>query len=90
MRSACEIGRFCLENLLILQQCEQACAPVRSFERMCRDENGNLFMEKVPLCTLDMREKRIKNLPAEISQVHTEQISNFVMFWKRKFQWKIL
>ena len=72
VRSACEIGRFCLENLLILQQCEQACAPVRSFERMCRDENGNLFMEKVPLCTLDMREKRIKNLPAEISQVHTE------------------
>ena len=72
VRSACEIGRFCLENLLILQQCEQACAPVRSFERMGRDENGNLFMEKVPLCTLDMREKRIKNLPAEISQVHTE------------------
>ena len=72
VRSACEIGRFCLENLLILQQCEQACAPVRSFERMCCDENGNLFMEKVPLCTLDMREKRIKNLPAEISQVHTE------------------
>ncbi len=72
VRSCCEIGRFCLKDLLILQQCEQACAPVRSFERMCRDEKGNLFMEKVPLCTLDMREKRIKNLPAEISQVHTE------------------
>lgn len=72
VRSACEIGRFCLEDLLILQQCKQACAPVRSFDRMCRDENGNLVMKKVPLCTVDMREKRIKNLPSEICQVHTE------------------
>lgn len=72
VRSAKEIGRFCLDDLLILQQCEQACAPVRAFDRMHRDENGNLVMKKVPLCTVDMREKRTKNLPTEIPQVNTE------------------
>lgn len=68
VRSAREIGKFKIENTIAIKQCEEACAPQKSFERMCRDLNGNLATQQVPLCSIDMRERRKERLPAEIKR----------------------
>ena len=67
VRTASKAFSFDLESLLVLQQCEEASAPVTAFERMHADSNGNLTMQKVPLATVDMWKRRKERLPKEIA-----------------------
>lgn len=71
VRSAGEIGKFVIENVIVIKQCEEACAPQKSFERMYRNENNEQVMQKVPLCSVDMWERRKEKLPSEIKQVQS-------------------
>lgn len=69
VRSAVPAGSFNLEELIVIKKCVEACAPRKSFKRMCRNEKGELDFEDVPLASIDMRERRKENLPKEIAQV---------------------
>ena len=66
VRSSQEVLNFDLENLIVIKQCEEAYAPVRAFERMHADSNGNLTMQDTPLATVDMWQRRAERLPKEI------------------------
>lgn len=68
VRSAKPVLSFTISETRLIKKCEEALAPVQAFERMHADENGNLVMEKVPLSTVDMWQKRKENLPEEIPQ----------------------
>ena len=69
VRSAIEVAKFTLPELLVLKACEEALAPVHSFERMHSNGDGTLSMEPAPLATVDMYERRLERIPAEIPQV---------------------
>lgn len=67
IRSTCIAGTFQLAETLLVQQCEEAMAPVKAFRRLKPgfSPEGLLIpdTEPVPLCTLDSREKRLAALP---------------------------
>ena len=69
VRSAEKAGSFTLENTEIIEQCEEAYAPVQGFDRLIPgDQEGKLVKvyEEVPTRTLDPNEKRLKNLPKTV------------------------
>lgn len=63
VRDLSVVGKFVLEKTLLLEQCSQALAPVKVFDRMkpVVDEMGNVFMDKeqVPLRTTSPSQKEI-------------------------------
>lgn len=69
VRQVSEAGRFTLEKTLLLEQCSQALAPVKEFERMkpVADEEGkvSMVMEKVPLRKISPSQKRLFNIPKD-------------------------
>lgn len=67
VRSAKMIHSFTMGSDLIVKKCEEALAPVESFERMV-NENGNLTMKAVPVATVDMDDRRKSRIPEEIKQ----------------------
>lgn len=67
VRSAEKIGAFCVKELIVTSRHIEALAPVLPFERMV-NRNGAAAFEPVPLCTMDMDERRAQNIPAEIPQ----------------------
>lgn len=70
VRDLGEAFRFTLEETLLLEQCSQALAPVKTFERMkpVVDEAGKVSMntEQVPLRKTSPSQKRLFNIPKEI------------------------
>ncbi|MBP5695592.1 MAG: glycoside hydrolase family 3 C-terminal domain-containing protein, partial [Treponema sp.] len=67
VRSAQEVLNFDLNSLILIKECEEAYAPIRSFERMHATAEGTLTMEPAPLATVDMWQRRAQRLPQEIS-----------------------
>lgn len=67
VRSAASVGSLCLEQTTVVQQLEEACAPVQSFERIKPQpvENGELRVdyEAVSLCTQGPSVKRMERMP---------------------------
>ncbi|WP_029231621.1 glycoside hydrolase family 3 protein [Butyrivibrio sp. VCB2006] len=66
VRSAQEVGIFTIDKTEVVKQCEEAYAPVESFERLKPvDKKGVLTegTEKVPTRTLDPNKKRAERLP---------------------------
>ena len=59
-------GHFVLNDLQVLEQLEEACAPVDSFERLHRHPDGSLTHEPVPTRTTDPAARRLERLPAEL------------------------
>lgn len=68
VRTETEVLKFTLPELIVIKECEEALAPVDSFERMTREADGSLAMEKVPVATIDAYERRLERIPAEIPQ----------------------
>ena len=66
VRTAPQVFDFTLDSLLVIKQCEEAYAPVQSFERMHADADGSLKMQATPLSTIDMWQRRKERLPKEI------------------------
>ena len=65
VRSAREFFSFMLDKNKVLEQLEQALAPVMQFERMVRTEEG-LSFGRVYLSDVDEAARRLEYLPAEI------------------------
>ncbi|MBE5830482.1 MAG: beta-glucosidase [Butyrivibrio sp.] len=66
VRSAAEVGSTTLKKTEVIEQCEEAYAPVQEFERLVPgDDNGRYIKvyEDAPTRTLDPNKKRQKNLP---------------------------
>ncbi len=67
VRDLREAGRFTMEKTLLLEQCSQALAPVKTFQRMkpAADEEGKVFMvmEEVPVRRTSPLQKRHSNIP---------------------------
>ena len=66
VRSAAEVGTFVLDETEVVRQCEEAYAPIESFERLkAVVRNGKVVkeFEKVPTRTLDPNAKRKDKLP---------------------------
>lgn len=72
VRSAEKVFSFDLDKIEILQECEEALAPVSNFNRMVRKADGNFSMEPVPTATVDTALRRKERLPEEIPQTNTE------------------
>lgn len=73
VRSSEKILSFNLNETIVLKQCEEALAPVKAFNRF-HNNNGKLEMEKTPLRTVSMIDRRNQNIPQEIPQVTTTSI----------------
>lgn len=73
VRSAREIYCFTLENDTVLRQCEEALAPVESFD-IFYNENGKLTKKPVTVSTVDMDKRRKERLPKEIKQTEYKGI----------------
>lgn len=73
VRASEKILSFNLNETIVLKQCEEALAPVKAFNRF-HNNNGKLEMEKTPLRTVSMIERRNQNIPQEIPQVTTTSI----------------
>ncbi|MCQ2587016.1 MAG: glycoside hydrolase family 3 C-terminal domain-containing protein [Treponema sp.] len=73
VRATEKILSFNLNETIVLKQCEEALAPVKAFNRF-HNNNGKLEMEKTPLRTVSMIERRNQNIPQEIPQVTTTSI----------------
>lgn len=72
VRSAFYISSFNLEKTVLIQKLSQALSPTIPFKRLkpCQNQNNLGFSEKyedVPVCKKDMDEKRLENIPEEIS-----------------------
>lgn len=70
VRDAKEAGAVTLQELIIVKQLEEAMAPVIAFERMKpgkKSEDGAYALEwqKVPLRTVEPRQRRLERLPEE-------------------------
>ncbi|MDD2973296.1 MAG: glycoside hydrolase family 3 C-terminal domain-containing protein, partial [Lachnospiraceae bacterium] len=66
VRSAEQAETFQLENCVVLEQLEEALAPIHEFKRMKpgKTENGyEMQWESAPLRTVNMKERRIANRP---------------------------
>lgn len=69
VRSAEKAASFVLEQTVVTMQLEEALAPVLPFERIRPEGADGAFhavMEPVPVSTVDMDERRLANLPAEL------------------------
>ena len=73
VRASEKIVSFNLNETIVLKQCEEALAPVKAFNRF-HNNNGKLEMEKTPLRTVSMIDRRNQNIPQEIPQVTTTSI----------------
>lgn len=67
VRDAKRIWQYQLDKTVCVAQCEEACAPEDSFERMV-NKNGRIAYEKVPVRTVDKATRILKNLPVSVSQ----------------------
>lgn len=69
VRSAELVGRY-EETFRVLQQLQEACAPIEKFERMKAvlqpDGSYHVVTEEVPTRTVALQERRKENLPEEI------------------------
>jgi beta-glucosidase len=65
VRSAKQCGSYEESDLRILEQLEEACAPVLAMKRMTRRADGSLGYEDTPLRTVDPYERMKQNLPEE-------------------------
>ena len=66
VRSAVKVGSFTLDKTEVIEQCEEAYAPVQEFERLIPGEENGKFIkvyEDAPLRTLDPNKKRLERLP---------------------------
>ena len=66
VRSAAKAGSFTLKKTEVIEQCEEAYAPVQEFERLIPGlENGKFVKvyEDAPTRTLDPNKKRLERLP---------------------------
>jgi beta-glucosidase len=63
VREASLAGSITIESLKLIEQLQEALAPVTEFERMRPGKDGQLSFEKVPLRTIDPKKTREKNLP---------------------------
>ncbi|MCR5557169.1 MAG: glycoside hydrolase family 3 C-terminal domain-containing protein [Butyrivibrio sp.] len=66
VRSASKVGSFSLKKTEVIEQCEEAYAPVQEFERLIPGlENGKFVKvyEDAPTRTLDPNKKRLERLP---------------------------
>ena len=71
VRNAEEVYRFEQTENVVIEQLSEACAPVLPFDRIKPEADGDSFkltQEKVPLATVDMRDRRAEHLPCEITQ----------------------
>lgn len=70
VRSAKQVGSFEMQKLMVVEKLEEACAPMKSFERMkaATDCNGRLYPGKkaVTARTADWHIRRISGIPEEI------------------------
>ena len=66
VRDSSEVYAFEIEEDTVLEQLEEAMAPLESFNRMKPAADGSLSEEKVPLYTVDMTKRRLERLPEEI------------------------
>lgn len=72
VRSASPAGQFTLDELLVIEELEEALAPVKAFTRMRpeldADKPGeyHVVMEEVPLATKDMERRRNESIPEEL------------------------
>ena len=67
VRDAVSIWKYEQPHNICIKQCEEACAPEYSFERMVNKDN-RLEYEKVPVRTIDRATRILENLPKEIPQ----------------------
>ncbi|MBO5557584.1 glycoside hydrolase family 3 protein [Ruminococcus sp.] len=67
VRSAKKVYSFTAAEDIVIEQLEQALAPVTEFERMVRTENG-LAYKKVPMSKVDEKARRLQFMPEEITQ----------------------
>lgn len=65
VRESAQIVSVTLEELLVLERCNCALAPVLSFERL-RNRNGEAVTEPVPVAVIDEAARRQQYLPGEI------------------------
>ena len=73
VRSAKKILNFQIDEIIVVEKCEEALAPVKAFERF--HAHGNeIKMEAVPMRTTGMIQKRNENLPEEIPQTESRGI----------------
>ena len=67
VRSAQKILEFSINQILVIKECEEAMAPVQSFERWHK-AGDSIIMEKTPLRSKAMADRRSESLPQEIKQ----------------------
>lgn len=74
VRSASAVGSFKIEDTIVVEALEEACAPVTAFERMkpraCADGSFQVTYEAAPLRTVNpgqRREDRLAQIPQAIS-----------------------
>jgi len=65
VRSAKEVYVRTVDKTMVLEQCEEACAPVTEFDRMV-NRDGNIAFEQVPQRTVSKRERILNRLPETI------------------------
>ncbi|MGN0515098.1 MAG: glycoside hydrolase family 3 protein [Lachnospiraceae bacterium] len=69
VRSAKLAGEFELDEILVLEQLDEACAPVIEFERIkpvVVGDTAEIAFEKVPMQTVSEAERRKRELPKEL------------------------
>lgn len=59
----------------VVEKCNEALSPRVEFERMTRDENGNIAYKSVPTCTYDIKDRINANLPKEIAYTGNKGIT---------------
>lgn len=74
IRSAQPIFEFTLNETIVLEQLEEALAPVEPFKRFHASPESKLEMEDAPLRTVSMIQRRNENLPKEIPQTNSTDI----------------
>jgi beta-glucosidase len=65
VRSAKQCGSYEESDLRIIEQLEEACAPVLAMKRMTRQADGTLGYEDTPLRTVNPYERMKQNMPEE-------------------------
>lgn len=83
VRSAKQIFSFKIEDLIVIKQCEQALAPISSFERIHFTQNNEIIMEKVPLQQENPENRRKNSLPKEIIQTSQKNIKLSDVYYKK-------
>jgi len=66
VREAKSCGNIAIDKLQVLEQLQEAMAPVAAFERMRCAPDGSLIYEPVPLRTIEPKARREETLPEEI------------------------